>query len=191
MTRGKRIISKIKPIDRDKRIKKALQLLNPPAFSREKCITDLGMAVNFMEQEERLLAQSHNTRSKLARQKYKRYYRALRRAQAAFNNLNNDAKQELQSVRSWFGLDDQRDDLNFQRDADAVEMLLKLREWPRDLGWQAAVWANGLCSQYGHKPKLTRGSIWPRLAAILRGDPTADLLRHCARVDRALVATQD
>jgi hypothetical protein len=177
-------------VTRDQRIRWGLRLLNPPAVRRDKCKRRVAMAIDFIEQEKHQLTEARDTQSKSARRASESYDRALRRAQVAFKNLTPAVKQRLQLSRMLcLELDEPRH-LNFQKELDAVQVLLNwpARKQARDIRvpMAAVQLAENLCLQFGHKPTLTRRSIWPGLAAILCGDPKADLLEHCRRWRRSV-----
>jgi hypothetical protein len=162
-------------MSRDQQIRKALQLLAPPAAEREECRHEICLALDRVEHVTALARSSRAGRSK-KKGGLLRYHAALRRLLIAFDTLDP-------ALRPWFSLPPRSTTRSaIEAEIAKAESILAQPSAPprRDGGRNkpAAEAAYDLLTWRGHSATLTRGGRWEKLAKILAGDLTVDLFDH-------------
>ena len=157
---------------RDQQIRKALELLAPPAAEREECRHEIRLAVDRVEH---FTAFARSFRAGRSKKKggLLRYHAALRRLLIAFDSLDP-------ALRPWFNLAPgftTRTAIEAEI-AKAETILAQPSAPPRRRNKAAAAAAYNLLTWRGHAATVTRGGRWEKLAKILAGDFTVDLFEH-------------
>jgi hypothetical protein len=162
-------------MSRDQQIRKALQLLAPPAAEREECRHEIWLA---FDRVERFTASARSFRAGRSKKKggLLRYHAALRRLLIAFDSLDP-------ALRPWFNLAPgftTRTAIEAEI-GKAESILAQPSAPPRRDGSRnqaAAKAAYDLLTWRGHDATVTRRGRWEKLAKILAGDLTVDLFDH-------------
>lgn len=160
---------------RDQQIRKALELLAPPAAEREECRHEICLALDRVENFTALARSSRAARSK-KKGGLLRYHAALRRLLIAFDTLDP-------ALMPWFNLAPLSTTRTaIEKEIEKAKLLLAQPSAPprRDGGRNkaAAAAAYDLLKWRGHAATLTRGGRWEKLAKILARDLTVDLFDH-------------
>ena len=160
---------------RDQQIRKALELLAPPAAEREECRHEIRLA---LDRVEHFTASARSFRAGGSKKKsgLLRYHAALRRLLIAFDSLDP-------ALRPWFNLAPGFTTRTaIEAEIAKAESILAQRSAPprRDgsRNQAAAKAAYDLLTWRGHDATVTRGGRWEKLAKILAGDLTVDLFDH-------------
>jgi hypothetical protein len=160
-------------VTRDVQIQSALELLEPQPDRRDECERDVKRALDIIKLE--------TTAGVVGSKKYKialrSFQKVLRRAEAARRNL-------IGLERMWTEEGDGDDLLPLGFNQWIVYCERQLGPQPRrrlhdrragNPKYLAAYWAKDLLLHWGHEASIRRGGRWARLAAVLHGDPEADL----------------
>jgi hypothetical protein len=160
-------------VTRDVQIQSALELLEPQPDRRDECERDVKRALRIIKLE--------TTAGVVGSKKYKialrSFQKVLERAEAARKKL-------IGLERMWTEEGDDEDllPLGFNQWIAYCERQLgpqpRRRVHDRRAGnpkYLAADWAKDLLVHWGHEASIRRGGRWARLAAVLYGDPEADL----------------
>jgi len=160
---------------RDQQIRRALELLAPPAAEREECLHEICLALDRVKNITALARSSRAGRSK-KKGGLLRYHAALRRLLIAFDALDP-------ALRPWFSLTPgftTRTGIEVEI-AKAESILAQPSAPPRRDGGRnraAAAAAYDLVTWRGHTATVTRGGRWEKLAKTLANDLTVDLFDH-------------
>lgn len=160
---------------RDQQIRKALELLAPPAAEREECRHEICLALDRVENFTALARSSRAARSK-KKGGLLRYHAALRRLLIAFDSLDP-------ALKPWFNLAagfTTRTAIE-KEIANAESVLAQPSAPPRRDGSRnkaAVAAAYDLLTWRGLTATVTRGGIWEKLAKVLAANRTVDLFDH-------------
>jgi len=160
---------------REQQIRKALELLAPPAAQREECRHEICRALDRVENFTAFARSSRAGRSK-TRGGLLRYHAALRRVLIAFDSLDP-------AIRPWFNLAPGFTTRTaIEKEIDKAESIMAQASAPprRDgsRNKAAVAAAYDLLTWRGHNATVTRGGIWEKLAKILADARTVDLFDH-------------
>jgi hypothetical protein len=149
----------------------ALRLLAPPPERRDECERSINMALDVINRE----ATAAAVGSKKHKAALRRLQDSLRRAEIARRKL-------LGPEREWSERGHADEGLPPLALAPWMAYCERQLPWPRprsfrrsDRKYHAVERADCLLQDWGHPAGITRGGKWAKLAAVLYGDPQADL----------------
>jgi outer membrane protein TolC len=172
-------------VTRDQQIRKALEVLRPPAGERAECQHDIEVALDIFEQRAGAARSFRVANSKKGKAGLKRYHAALRRLRNAYQSLDP-------AIRPWFSLVETAyisgkptvidREITISGAFLARPAASPRREASRNKA--AAEVASYLLDWWGRKASATRGGEWEKLAKILTADLTVDLFDHLREFKR-------
>jgi hypothetical protein len=170
---------------KNQQIRKALELLAPPARDRAECRHDIELMLEWAERGTEAARSFRIASSKKGKAGVRRYYGALRRLRSAYHSLDP-------AIRPWFSLAETAYVVGkptiIDREIATAELFLDRPSPPprpdAARNKRAVTAAYHLLAWWGHKIGVTRGGKWAQLAKILIGDPTIDLFEHLREFNR-------
>jgi hypothetical protein len=170
---------------KNQQIRKALELLTPPARDRAECRHDIELMLKWVDQGTAAARSFRIAGSKKGKAGVRRYYAALRRLRSAYHSLDP-------AIRPWFSLAETAYVIGkptvIDREIAIADLFLNRPSpppRPDAAGNKSAVAAAyHLLAWWGHKIGVTRSGKWARLAKILTGGQTIDLFEHLREFNR-------
>jgi hypothetical protein len=160
---------------RNQQVRRALELLRPPAANRAECEHEIELAVDQIQAGAEAARAYRLATSRKDKGGLQRYCAALREVRAASNALDR-------AIKPWFILAVTGKTLDLGREIEVAEALLdqKSRVPARDASAQkiAVAAAHELLEWWDHQPRITRGGSWAELTKILLGDLGLDVFDH-------------
>ena len=162
---------------RKDQVNEALKLLKPT--DRTACIKYLNAALDDLAITKAANQHLRDIASKEARISLTAYRKVLLRTSVAYKRLPDGLKQTLGALGTIAG----QGAVNFGDLIDNCDRVLSAAHARSKKDYfkiNAVAWAKNILNLLDRKSPLTRGGDWPKLAAILHGDPESDdLFHHC------------
>jgi hypothetical protein len=164
-------------MNRTDQIKAAIKIIGP--VDHKACEKLIEKALNFIAMDAADHQHEKDVSSKESRKALTAYHAALDRARVAHQKLPAGMKQALEKMGRLKEAQPKIEDLI----ADCA-WLLELSGLPKSppvdfAKISAAAWSANVLQLLDMKTSATRGGKWVKLAAVLCGDPSGDLLHHC------------
>jgi len=164
-------------MNRAEQIKAGIKIIGP--VDQGECERLLGMALDFIARDTADHQHEKDISSKESRRALTAYNAALDRARVAHQKLPAGMKQALEKMSRLKEAQPKIEDL-IADCAWLFELSRSPKSPPVDFAKiSAAAWSANVLRLLDMKPCATRGGKWVKLAAVLHGDPSKDLLHHC------------
>jgi hypothetical protein len=173
---------------REDQVNEALKLLKPA--DRAACMKYLNAALDDLAITKAANQHLRDIASKEARKSLTAYSKVLRRTEVAYKRLPDGLKQTLGTLGRISG----QGEVNFGaliNDCDRVFNAPHAWSTKDYFKYNAAAWAKNVLNLLDKESPLTHDGDWPKLAAILHGDPeTDDLFHHCTQYNSSMNSGQ-